>query len=448
MPNPNPASSFHVTVLSNFARAYDKYSRCYDKTSIPESSFPDVSYVIALDELDIGISKATRLLDKLGLPGNRLLVLETNVLYATLEVNARTGKGRCFPSPQLPVAKLWYLDKDQQLIPVIPEEAYAASMVLLHPQLYPYTDLAPRTVSVLPIARACQAACRFCFSESSASVEQHQESPNWDRLDSLCQAARDKGATRFVITGGGEPGLLPHSNMLRLIRQGHQHFKKVVLITNGVDISRRHAQARTELLSGYHAEGLSVLAVSRHHSNSGVNRVIMGLDTKTEALLESWRNLPISPNPLQVRLICVLQQGGIEDEASLAEYLNWGTQQGVSEFCFKELYVSSTLESAYHANPENQWALQHQVSLSLVTHFLTSMGFIESARLPWGAPILTGPWNGQTIHVAAYTEPSLFWERSTGIARSWNIMSDGQCLASLEDPTSIVGDSLENLNGL
>jgi hypothetical protein len=37
------------------------------------------------------------------------------------------------------------------------------------------------------------------------------------------------------------------------------------------------------------------------------------------------------------------------------------------------------------------------------------------------------------MRVAAYTEPSLFWERSRGLARSWNVMSDGTCLASLED---------------
>ena len=40
------------------------------------------------------------------------------------------------------------------------------------------------------------------------------------------------------------------------------------------------------------------------------------------------------------------------------------------------------------------------------------------------------------IRVAAYTEPSLFWERSHGVARSWNLMSDGRCLASLEDRAS------------
>jgi hypothetical protein len=40
------------------------------------------------------------------------------------------------------------------------------------------------------------------------------------------------------------------------------------------------------------------------------------------------------------------------------------------------------------------------------------------------------------VRIAAYTEPSLFWERSVGVARSWNVVADGTCYASLEDRAS------------
>jgi len=40
------------------------------------------------------------------------------------------------------------------------------------------------------------------------------------------------------------------------------------------------------------------------------------------------------------------------------------------------------------------------------------------------------------VQVAAYTEPSVGWERAHGLVRSWNLMADGTCLASLEDPAS------------
>jgi hypothetical protein len=64
---------YHITVLSNFARGYDKYRRVYAKTGIPESTYPDRFFVLQADELGIGVRKATELLTKLGIPGNRLI---------------------------------------------------------------------------------------------------------------------------------------------------------------------------------------------------------------------------------------------------------------------------------------------------------------------------------------------------------------------------------------
>jgi molybdenum cofactor biosynthesis enzyme MoaA len=426
---------YHVTTLSNFAKAFDKYSRDYNKGHIAQSTYPDQFFVLGRDELDIGFEKANRLLHKLGLSGDRLLVLCAQVDSRALHVNERTGKGRYLASPCLRIDHLYYVGPAGTLEPVIVEEAYAASLAVAAPGLKGNDDIAPRSLSVLPIARACQAACRFCFSESSASLEQVPHQLDVRHVEDLCVRAKARGAERFVITGGGEPGLVPHAQMLELIGVGHRHFKKVVLITNGVHLSRLDEGERKARLADYLQAGLSVLSLSRHHHDAEQNEGIMGLDTRTERVLNT-----VAANPelagLRVRLVCVLQTGGIEDSKSLDAYVTWASERGVRELCFKELYVSTTKESAYHANPENQWSLDHQVSLSLITDHFAKRGFAVASRLPWGAPVLTGLWNGALLAVAAYTEPSLFWERSTGIARSWNIMADGQCLVSLEDPTS------------
>ena len=47
------------------------------------------------------------------------------------------------------------------------------------------------------------------------------------------------------------------------------------------------------------------------------------------------------------------------------------------------------------------------------------------------------------MRIAAYTEPSLYWERVNGIARSWNVMADGKCFVSLEDRSSALTDAQE-----
>ena len=126
----------------------------------------------------------------------------------------------------------------------------------------------------------------------------------------------------------------------------------------------------------------------------------------------------------------------MEDLATLTKYVEWAAQQGVEELCFKELYVSTSAESVYHDRAANDWSRRHQVPLSLVTRFAAEHDFELECRLPWGAPIFRGQLAGRPLRIAAYTEPSLLWERTQGIARSWNVMADGRCHVSLEDRAS------------
>jgi molybdenum cofactor biosynthesis enzyme MoaA len=434
-------SVYHVTILSNLPRAYDKYSASYDKALIPECTYPDQFYVLTRDELAIGIEKASNLLGKLALPGNRLLVLEANVPADSLLPNLRNGKGRYLQGSRLPVSKVHYVGAAGELVDTSIEEGMAAALALRLPEMHSYAELRPRSVSVLPIALACQAACRFCFSKTSVSLDTESRGPALFPFEKWAHRAQRAGAERFVITGGGEPGLLKHEHLLDLMRIGAELFSKTILITNGVHLSRRDEGLRLQMLQDYAHEGLSVLSISRHHHDDSVNFTIMGLDTQTPRVLRSWHELPSVTRPNRLRLICVLQKGGIDSPQSLKEYVDWAVEQGVPELCFKELYVSTTLESAYHANPENSWSREHQVSLSLVTTFFEQANFRVVRRLPWGAPVYEGDWNGKTLTVAAYAEPSLYWERSNGVARSWNIMASGQCLVSLEDPQSMLPDA-------
>lgn len=431
---------YYATVASNFARAFDKYTGRYDKAALPESTFADRFFVLGRHELAIGLSKAARLLEKLGLPGDRVLVLEAQVGPGILQPNVATGRGRVLPGSSLPLSGVHWVDADGQLEATCVEEVTAHSLACLAGQLQPYAALAPRTLSVLPIARACQAACRFCFSESSASLEQRARLADVALAERWMAPARAAGAERFVITGGGEPGLLAHESLVALMAAGRRHFPKTVLITNGVHLARAGAAERQAMLADYARAGLSVLSVSRHHQDGATNAAIMGIDTGTESVLAAWRGLSLDAKP-RLRLVCVLQQGGVATEQDIAAYLHWAAQEGVDEVCFKELYVSTTLESAYHARPENAWSRAHQVPLSRLTGALGQLGFAPDGALPWGAPLyarqVTGPGGAQrTLRVAAYTEPSLYWERRHGIARSWNLMADGTCLASLEDPAS------------
>jgi hypothetical protein len=423
---------FHVTILSNLARAFDKYSLRYSKALIPESTFPDRFFLLRREELDIGIRKATRLLERLALEGDRLIVLETHVPSEELLPNERTGLGRFISRPELRLTAVHALEPDGSLTRWELETAYACSLRVLHPTLMPYGALRPRSISFLPIARGCQADCAFCFSEASISSEQAQGTLSMELVKSTLDQAVARGAERAVITGGGEPGLLPLPRLLELVHACAERFpRKVVLISNGVFLSRLEADARGKAIARLEEAGLRVLSLSRHHSEPTRNAALMRLDTGTERVLESFRTGGF--RSLRPRLIAVLQRGGLDSREAFAAYLEWASAQGVEEVTWKELYVSTSEESVYHSRPSNLWSREHQVPLALATDWLQEQRWTRVDALPWGSPVYEGEVRGRRMRVVAYTEPSLFWERAHGLARSWNVLADGACYASLED---------------
>jgi molybdenum cofactor biosynthesis enzyme MoaA len=430
---------YHVTVLSNFARGFDKYSRSYSKARIAESSFPDRFFLLRREELSIGVRKATPLLEKLGLDGNRLIALETAVEDSSLQPNTTNGRGRFISSNRITLSQLHDLEqhdgREIQLHPLATEDAMATSLRLLNHELFPFAGIRPRAISFLPVALACQAKCPFCFSKASVSSDQSAAKPDWEKVAAWLQRAQSYGAERAVITGGGEPTLLPDPMLQRLISTCASAFEKVVLITNGHTLTSANVDPVAKLSSLYDS-GLRVLAISRHHFDSLRNQQLMHLDTPVEMLINIWRENQARWPLLRLRLISVLQKGGVDDDTTLQSYVSWAADQGVEEICFKELYVSTSAESVYHDRSANDWSRRHQAPLSLVTSFAEREGFVVENRLPWGAPVYSGERFGRPLRIAAYTEPSLFWERTQGIARSWNVMADGRCHVSLEDRAS------------
>jgi hypothetical protein len=435
----NGESLYHVTALSNFARGFDKYTRQYRKSLIPESRYPLESYLLPETDLAFGIAKASRLRDKLAIHGDGLVVLQAGVPRSNVRPNQRNGVGLVWPSPDLPIDSVYEVGSNGTLGPCLGiEEAMAKSLSLHSDAFVPYAALRPRSVSFLPIARGCQAACPFCFSETSVSAEQKQGGLDLAAVRQWAALAQAQGARRAVITGGGEPTLMPWERTLGLIRACKEHFNKIVLITNGVRLAALPVAEAFNRLHELGNAGLSVLAVSRHHQEERINSELMKLETGTPALLETASKVCKVLPQLRMRLICVLQRGGVASVTDVYNYIDWACSLGVGEICFKELYVATSEESVYFSRAANTWSAKNQVPLKVVHDWAFENRFEVSDRLPWGSPVFNGVVGGKPIRVAAYTEPSLFWERSHGMARSWNVMSDGSCLASLEDRASDV----------
>lgn len=425
---------FHVTVLSNLARAYDRYTRAYDKTCIPESTYPGEFYLLKSEHLSIGLEKAGRLAKRTGLPGDRPVVLGTRPGRGNLRPNIRNGRGEILDSPRIEVASLMLPDAAGSLHPISVEEAMALALRVLTPRLQAWADLKPRSLSILPIAKGCQASCPFCFSKASISDDQPQDTLEMARIHAALGKAKSRGAERAVITGGGEPGLVRFDRLLEIVGACHRTLGKVTLITNGHSLGHLPDAEREKRLAALGQAGLSTLSVSRHHWDAGENAALMNLDCRQDDLARTLRQ---GTGP-KLRWVCVLQRGGVEDEAGLARYLDMAADSGAREICFKELYVSASTESIYHDRKANQWSERHQVPLALLLRFAEHHGWTRTGELPWGAPILETVWRGVPLRIAAYTEPSVAWERTHGLCRSWNLMADSRCYASLEDRASLV----------
>lgn len=429
--------------LSNWLLGFDRYLYHFTKEHIPGSKFPDCFYLVDAEnknEIVHVYNKTKQLISRLNVENDCMICLE-----AHLEVSEQgaqpntftsTGIGWRWPSPQLPLHRVGWAHDENTIEWTSHEHITADSYQLNIPSLNSWEQCSPRSFSVLPIALACNASCPFCFSKASISSSVIPQKLDRQNIQYWAQKAVEKGATRAVITGGGEPTILPFPQLLELTSILGEHYSSILLINNGSMIDKWRRQNPEEALKKLQLlqqAGLTRIAISRHGVNEEMDAKILGIPVKSHEVMHLIQKAGISS-----RYICLLQKGGVETALDIENYLIRASSEGIQEVCFKELYVSSLSENPKSPSKENIYCMEHQIPLSLLIQTLTSLGFETHQQLPWGSPVYTGMIQGKPMKVAAYTEPSVGWERRHGIVRSWNLTSDGDCLASLEDPASIL----------
>lgn len=262
---------------------------------------------------------------------------------------------------------------------------------------------------------ACNLACPFCFSKSSVS-SLRGERVDWSNLDveSYYRFARERGATRLVITGGGEPLLRPEDT-LRLVERGRNWFPEIALFTNGTFLTRR-------LADQLHSAGLSYLCYSRHHYNDDDCRGLMGPGAP------ALSDFLAAAGTLRVRATCVMVRGYIDSSSAVHRYLECLSSWGVREFTFKHTYVAYG-HSLFANSRQDCWTREHQIEQDP----FADEGEVV-AQLPWGPQIRRiGP-----LQVCYYYEPTPQWEQENRLCRSSNLLSDGSVYASLEDHRSLL----------
>lgn len=269
------------------------------------------------------------------------------------------------------------------------------------------------TCSILPVRVACNLNCPFCFSKSSISSLRH-ETAQWDRrqVESYYAFATERGATRLVITGGGEP-LLRAKAVIDLVHWGHRYFNEIACFTNGSRLTRELTQRLVDA-------GLSYLCYSRHHDGDQECRALMGGDAPA---LDDFLT---AADGITIRATCVMARGWIESAADVDRYIENLSARGIRQFTFKHTYVAYE-ESLFGDSPANQWSQENAINVDPFAGRGQIIG-----ELPWGPQIrrLHG------VQVCYYFEPKPDWELEHRLCRSSNLLSDGNVYASLEDQRS------------
>jgi cyclic pyranopterin phosphate synthase len=271
------------------------------------------------------------------------------------------------------------------------------------------------TCSVLPVRVACNLQCPFCFSKSSVSALL-ADKVDWSRLDvaSYYRFARERGATRLVITGGGEPLLRP-DDVVRLVALGREFFDEVACFTNGTYLT-------PDLALRLRDAGLSYVCWSRHADDDAANRRLMGEGAPDrEAFFRAAA-------PLKVRATCVMAREWVDSPEKVWRYVEAFRAFGVTEFTFKHTYVAYE-QSVFMGSPQDRWAEEHQIEFDP----FEGRGEVVF-RLPWGPSVR----RIEGVQVCFYREPTPQWELSNRTCRSANLLSDGSVYASLEDQRSLL----------
>ena len=271
------------------------------------------------------------------------------------------------------------------------------------------------TCSVLPVRVACNLRCPFCFSKSSVSVLRHERA-DWRALDvaRYYAFAKERGATRLVLTGGGEPLLRP-DDVVYLIELGRRYFDEVACFTNGTFLTPRLGRQLRDA-------GLSYFCYSRHAAGDDANRALMGDGAPRIA------DFIDAAGGLKVRATCVMARGSVEDAAGVWNYIDALRPFGITEFTFKHTYVAYE-GSLFQNSEQNEWAREHQVEFDPFGDEGETV-----AALPWGPRVR----RIRGVQACYYHEPTPQWEREHRTCRSSNLLSDGSVFASLEDTSSLL----------
>lgn len=235
------------------------------------------------------------------------------------------------------------------------------------------TKRVARPITFTPFASVepCTARCHFC-SETLIYKKATQLSatlrPGKDYFPLLKNAFEVTGQIPKGLSLSGLEATSDVDWLLQVIDESRESERKFqpfddrVLYTNLTGFTRDRS---LELLKALQKFKLTRAEVSRHSHIEKNNQEIMnfrpGISVKLNSVFEEGLRLALDFIP--VKLVCVIQKGGVETAEDVPTYLEWASKLGVKEVVFREL---SRIHDLYKKNVSAKYVEANRVPIDEV----------------------------------------------------------------------------------
>lgn len=261
----------------------------------------------------------------------------------------------------------------------------------------------PLTLTPYASAQPCSARCRFCSENlreaRDNSVMSARLRPGPLYFDQLRQALSQLSCVPLSYSLSGlestdDPDwLCLLLDTLSDARSSGPLVEGSVLYTNGAGLALYPQRLIPALLEF----GLSWVEWSRHHHTDHANDLIMRLRrgqpvAQQEQVIQALKAVNTQ---VPVKLVCVVQRGGVASSQDVLDYVRWAHGVGIRSVIFREF---SALPASYQANATKRYVDDHRVRIDdLLEDCLTNPEFrsmFEPEALTQGYYFWNARWRG------------------------------------------------------